>query len=166
MFYLVCLFKAESSIAQAGLGPPISKDHFELPILPPYMNAGCISALHLMILFSAHLWKDRVLGKQKPLSVCFLLSVPGLAHLLMVPQKLRLRVLGGTVDCQVAPTETAVYDFISHTFLSVSPAQMGQKSEHLVFQTSLQQCSAKSHTDIFLCRAAAVADSLGMGTNW
>lgn len=65
------------------------------------------------------------MASRSPL-VCFLLTVAGLAHLLMVPWKLCLRFLGAgrhmdIVDCRVAPMGTAVYSFISHSFLSLSP---------------------------------------------
>jgi hypothetical protein len=53
----VCLLEPESSIGHPGLEPAICKDHFDLPLLLPHMNAGCISAFHLTTPLSAHLGK-------------------------------------------------------------------------------------------------------------
>lgn len=112
------------------------------------------------------------MASRSPL-VCFLLTVAGLAHLLMVPWKLCLRFLRAgwhmdIVDCRVAPMGTAVYGFISHTFLSLSPQHRWARSLNTWCPRLLATvfCSG-SHIDEFLCRATEAADaSLGLGNGW
>lgn len=118
MFYS-CVCSRQSPIAQAGLESAIGKDRFELPILLPHVNVGCISVLHLIPLLSVHLWKCWAHSKQKPVSVLpshggwFSLSSNGATEITS-------ESFQGTVDCQVAPMKTAVYCIISHIFLSLS----------------------------------------------
>lgn len=87
----VCLFKIGSSVAQAGLEPALCKDHLKFPILlsPPefWLHAPWLLTDICMEVL-------RYSGRKFPL-VCLLLTVTGLAHLLMVPQKWHLRVHGG-----------------------------------------------------------------------
>lgn len=80
------------------------------------MNAGCISVLHLITPLCTSVEGLGTWQAEAPISVLpshgawFSPSSNGATEITSESS-------WGTVDCQVAPTETAVYGFISHTFL-------------------------------------------------
>lgn len=91
------------------------------------MNAGCVSVYYRLLRY-LHI-RAGYMASRSPLA-CFLLTVDGLAHLLMVPQKLCLRVLGAgqhmDIDCRVAPMGTQYT--VSLAILSLSPQHRWDRS--------------------------------------
>lgn len=138
----MCLFKIGSSVAQTGLEPAICKDLVKFPILlsPPEF---WLHAPWLLTDICMSMEVLRYSGNKFPL-VCLLLTVTGLAHLLMVPQKWHLRVHGAQSIAQWHQWGQQFHQ--PHVSFLYVPQHRWDNSEHWVSQTPLQQNFAKGHT--------------------